>query len=112
RRDSFLTQGITIVFIIIFLGLYFRKKRAPLIILVPVVFGALFSLAAIYFIKGSISIIALGTGSVILGIAVNYSLHVFNHYRHTRNMRQVIADLAFPLTIGSFTTIGGFLCLQ
>ncbi|MBC7886295.1 MAG: 1-acyl-sn-glycerol-3-phosphate acyltransferase [Ferruginibacter sp.] len=112
RKDSLLTQGITVVFIIVFLGLYFRKKLAPFIILIPVLFGALFSLAAVYFIKGSISVIALGTGSVILGIAVNYSLHLFNHYRHTKNMEQVIADLAFPLTIGSLTTIGGFLCLE
>ncbi|HMJ46592.1 MAG TPA: 1-acyl-sn-glycerol-3-phosphate acyltransferase, partial [Ferruginibacter sp.] len=111
RKDSLLTQGITVVFIIVFLGIYFRKKRAPFIILVPVLFGALFSLAMIYFIKGSISVIAIGTGSVILGIAVNYSLHVFNHYRHTRNIREMIGDLSIPLTVGSITTIGGFLCL-
>ena len=112
RKDSLITQGITVLFIIVFLGLYFRKKRAPFIILIPVVFGALFSLAALYFIKGSISVIALGTGSVILGIAVNYSLHLFNHYRHTNSIEQVIKDLAFPLTVGSLTTIGGFLCLE
>ncbi|MFT3909599.1 MAG: MMPL family transporter [Ferruginibacter sp.] len=112
RKDTLLTQGGIVVFLIVFLGFYFKRKRAPIVILVPVVFGALFSLAFIYFIKGSISVIALGTGSVILGIAVNYSLHVYNHYRHTRSIKTVIEDLAMPLTIGSFTTIGGFLCLQ
>lgn len=112
RKDSLLTQGVTILFIIVFLGLYFRKKRAPFVILIPVLFGALFSLAAIYFIKGSISVIALGTGSVVLGIAVNYSLHVFNHYRHTNNIHDLINDLAMPMTVGSFTTIGGFFCLE
>jgi uncharacterized protein len=110
RKDSLLTQGITVLFIVIFLGIYFRKKRAPF--LIPVLFGAAFSLAAVYFIKGKISVIALGTGSVVLGIAVNYSLHVFNHYRHTRSIRQLIKDLAIPMTIGSITTVGGFLCLQ
>ncbi|MBS1598046.1 MAG: 1-acyl-sn-glycerol-3-phosphate acyltransferase [Bacteroidetes bacterium] len=112
RRDTLLTQGVTIVFLICFIGFYFRKKRAPFLILVPVLFGALFSLSAIYFIKSTISVIALGTGSVILGIAVNYSLHLFNHYRHTRNIKEVIRDLSMPLTVGSFTTIGGFLCLE
>lgn len=112
RRDTIFTQGITLVFLIVFLGFYFKKKRAPVVILIPVLFGALFSLAAIYFIKGSISVIALGVGSVVLGIAVNYSLHVFNHYRHTRSIEQVIKDLAMPLTVGSFTTIGGFFCLE
>ncbi|MGN6214714.1 1-acyl-sn-glycerol-3-phosphate acyltransferase [Parafilimonas sp.] len=112
RKDTLYTQGITVLFLIFFIGFYFRKKSAPLLVLIPVVYGALFSLAVIYFLKGSISVIALGTGSVILGIAVNYSLHVFNHYRHTKNIEEVIKDLAFPLTLGSFTTIGGFLCLE
>ncbi|MDN3583529.1 1-acyl-sn-glycerol-3-phosphate acyltransferase [Mucilaginibacter flavus] len=112
RRDTALTQGATVVVLILFLGLYFRKKRAPVIILIPVLFGSLFSLTAIYFLKGSISVIALGTGSVVLGIAINYSLHVFNHYRHTKSVEQVLKDLVMPLTVGSFTTIGGFLCLE
>ncbi len=112
RKDTLLTQGITVVFLVLFIGFYFRKKRAPFLVLLPVVFGALFSLALLYFIKGKISVIALGTGSVILGIAVNYSLHVFNHYRHTHSIQQVIADLTMPLTVGSLTTVGGFLCLQ
>lgn len=112
RKDTLLTQGVIVLFLILFLGFYFKRKRAPIVILVPVLFGALFSLAIIYFIKGSISIIALGTGSVILGIAVNYSLHVYNHYRHTGSIETVIKDLTQPLTVGSFTTIGGFFCLQ
>ncbi|MEJ7768483.1 MAG: 1-acyl-sn-glycerol-3-phosphate acyltransferase [Chitinophagaceae bacterium] len=112
RKDTMVTQGITIAFLIFFISVFFKKKRAPFLILVPVVFGALFSLAVIYLIKGSISVIALGTGSIVLGIAVSYSLHVFNHYRHTGNIHEVLRDLSFPLTIGSLTTIGGFLCLQ
>jgi 1-acyl-sn-glycerol-3-phosphate acyltransferase len=112
RKDNLLTQSIAVLFIIVFIAWYFRKVTAPIIMLLPVIFGALFSLSIIYFIKGKISVIALGTGSVVLGIAINYSLHVFNHYRHTRNMRVVLQDLSMPMTIGSFTTIGGFLCLQ
>jgi predicted RND superfamily exporter protein len=37
---------------------------------------------------------------------------VFNHYRHLPDIRQVIRDLAMPMTVGSLTTVGGFLCLQ
>lgn len=112
RKDTLITQGLTVFILVVFLGAYFRKKTAPFIILIPVLFGSLFALSAIYFIDGSISVIALGTGSVVLGIAVNYSLHIFNHHRHTQNIAQVIRDLTLPLTVGSFTTIGGFLCLE
>jgi predicted exporter len=112
RRDSFLTLSITTLFLILFISWYFKKKRAPFLILLPVMQGALFSLSIIYWIKGTISVIALAAGSIVLGIAINYSLHVYNHFRHRRDMRLVLQDLTFPLTIGGFTTIGGFLCLQ
>jgi uncharacterized protein len=112
RKDTILTVGITSLFLILFTGWYFKRNRAPLLILIPVIFGALFSLSIIYWIKGSISVIALAAGSVVLGIAINYSLHVYNHFRHRRNMPEVLKDLSFPLTIGGLTTIGGFLCLQ
>jgi 1-acyl-sn-glycerol-3-phosphate acyltransferase len=112
RKDTFLTQGITVLFLIVFIGIYFRKKSAPFLVLVPVIFGCLFSLAVIYLVQGKISVIALATGSVVLGIAISYSLHIFNHFRHTRNIRSVVNDLSTPMTIGSFTTIGGFICLQ
>lgn len=112
RQDTYFTQGITVLLLIVLIALFFRKKRAPLLVMLPVVFGALFSLAIVYLIKGEISVIALGAGCVVLGIAVNYSLHVFNHYRHLPDIRRVIKDLATPMTIGSFTTVGGFLCLQ
>jgi len=112
RTDTMFTQGLTVIFLILFIGFYFRRKRAPVLVLLPVVYGAAFSLACIYFFKGSISVIALGTGSIVLGIAVNYSLHVFNHHRHVPDVRQVVKDLAFPLTIGGLTTIGGFFCLE
>jgi 1-acyl-sn-glycerol-3-phosphate acyltransferase len=112
RQDTMFTQGITVVLLVVLIAFFFRKKRAPLLVMLPVAFGALFSLACIYLIKGKISVIALGAGAVVLGIAVNYSLHVFNHYRHLGNIKETIRDLATPMTIGSFTTIGGFLCLQ
>ena len=112
RKDSILTLSITLVFLVVFIAWYFKKKRAPFIIMLPVLLGALFSLSVIYLIKGTISVIALAAGSIVLGIAINYSLHVYNHFRHRRDMRAVIEDLAFPLTIGGLTTIGGFLALQ
>jgi len=112
QKDTILTQGITILLLVVLIALFFRKKRAPVLVMLPVLFGGGFALAMIYFIQGTLSVIALGAGCVVLGIAVNYSLHVFNHYRHLPDARKVIRDLATPMTVGSFTTVGGFLCLQ
>src|SRR5262249_48400487 len=63
RNDSFYTMALITLFLVIFVSWYFRQKRAPLLILIPVIYGAVFSLACIYLLRGSISVIALGTGS-------------------------------------------------
>ncbi len=52
-------------------------RHSPLL-MVPVVFGAVsdFAIAlAIAVYQGSVSVIALGAGAVILGIAIDFSVH-------------------------------------
>lgn len=112
RKDSMLTVSLVVIFLAVFLIGFFRKKRVPFLIFIPVAFGALFSLCCIYWLKGSISILAIAAGSVILGIAINYSLHFLSHLKHTRDIKMVIEDLVRPMTIGSTTTVIAFFCLQ
>ena len=111
RRDSWLTQIFTITFLLVLFYFFFRRKRVPLVMLIPVAFGFVFALGMMYLLQGDISVIAIAMGAVVFGIAVNYSIHLFNHYRHHPDMKVVIRELSVPMTIGSFTTITGFLCL-
>ncbi len=112
QRDTFLTLSVMLVLLAIFIFGYFRKKRVPLLIMFPVAFGALFALCMINVVQGSISIIAIAAGSIILGIAVNYSLHFLSHLKHVHSVEQVIKDLVKPMTLGSATTVLAFFCLQ
>lgn len=111
KQDTILTLSITIVCILLFIGLFFRRKRIPFIMMLPVLFGGLFAIAVIAITKGSISSIALGAGSIVLGIGINYSLHFFSHYRHSASIPETIGDLITPMTIGSITTVGSFFSL-
>lgn len=111
KHDTMITLTIAILIIIVFISLAFRNWLAMILISVPVLFGGLFALSAIYFINGSISTIAIGAGAAVFGIAMSYSIHVLSHRQHTKSVVQVIEELAYPLTIGSFTTIGAFLGL-
>lgn len=111
KRDTALTLTVTITLLLLFIGLFFRRKRVPIIMMLPVIFGGLFSLAIIAITKGSISAIAVAAGSIVLGIAINYSLHFFSHYKHCGSIEQTISDLLVPMTLGSFTTVGSFFSL-
>ncbi|HNW89078.1 MAG TPA: MMPL family transporter [Bacteroidales bacterium] len=111
KKDFMITMGIAIFVLFIFFGIFFRNKSTIFMLLLPVVFGALFSLAVISLVSPNISLIAIGAGSIILGVAMNYSIHFYSHYRHVHSVRQVIRELSLPLTLGSITTIGAFLGL-
>ncbi len=112
RHDSIFTSLIALGVIVLLLFLFFRRILVIFYILLPVAFGALFSLTLFYFLKGEISAIALGAGSIVLGIAINYSLHFFTHYKHERSVEKVITDLTLPMLIGCTTTVGAFVSLQ
>lgn len=112
RKDSMVTSISALCIIVLLLFLFFRRIQIIFYILLPVVFGALFSFTLLYFLRGEISAIAVGAGSIILGIAINYSLHFFTHYKHERSIEKVISDLTLPMLIGCTTTVGAFLSLQ
>lgn len=100
-----------LIIILGFLFFFYRNWSLPLLMITPVIFGGVFSLGMIYLIQGSISAIAIGAGSVIIGIALDYSFHVFAHYQHTRNIKSVVNDVAVPMMIGSVSTVGAFFSL-
>ena len=45
----------------------------------------IFSLAIIYWFRGSISGIALGSGAIVFGIVIDYSFHFFSHQKHNKD---------------------------
>jgi predicted exporter len=73
--------------------------------------GAGLSLSVLVFIFGSISAIALGIGAVLIGISIDYSLHLFTHYRESGSITKTLADIALPLLMSGLTTAAAFLCL-
>ncbi len=111
KNDSLLTSSIAIVLIALLLGLYFKNPLVTIFILFPVGFGMVFSLSLLFLLKGVVSAIAVGAGAVVLGIAINYSLHFFTHYKHTRDVKTVLKDLTTPMLIGCTTTVGAFFSL-
>lgn len=111
KKDTFYTMLFAITAIIAILLLYYRKWLIPVYILLPTLFGGLFSLGIIGWTRDNISGISLATGSVLIGITLDYALHFFTHLKHSRSIRETIADIAFPMLTGSFTTIAAFVAL-
>ncbi|WP_417887469.1 MMPL family transporter [Zunongwangia sp.] len=111
KSDVKITVSIAISILLILLIFFYRKIYVPLILFIPGVLAAFTSVAILYFIKGSISAISIGIGSILLGITLDYGLHILTHYRNNRDIKQLYKEVATPVLMSSFTTSIAFLCL-
>lgn len=111
KKDSVFAILCSLVLILALLLYSFPRKRDIVLILLSVGFGWLFGMAALSLIVGKVSVIVLGIGSVLIGIAVNYPLHLLVHQRYTPSVRQTLKEVLSPLITGNITTIGAFMAL-
>ena len=111
KTDSILAVCIAGFLILALLIYVFRNLRNILLIVVSVGWGWLFAMGAIALYYDSVSIIVIGIASVILGIAVNYPLHLIDHLKESDNPRAALREIISPLVVGNVTTVGAFLCL-
>lgn len=111
KRDMLFTVGISLIIIVIILLLCFRRGRFILRMTGPVLYGGLFALACMYWLKGYMSLMSLGISSIILGVAISYCLHVLIHHHFAGDVERVLREESAPVVLGCLTTIGAFLGL-
>ena len=111
KEDLKLTLSFTIIIILLILILVFRSYLLPFLFILPAIFGMAFSLALIYWLRGGISGIALGSGAIVFGIVIDYSFHFFSHQKHNKDNSKTIIELYKPLLFSAFTTIMAFYAL-
>ena len=75
KKDSQWAISISVTLILLLLVFSFRKVKNLLLIGVAIVFGWLFAMGFMAVLRSDVSLIVLGIGSIIIGIAVNYPLH-------------------------------------
>lgn len=111
KRDSILAVLLAVIGIIAVLWISFRRLSDMMWIGITLLFGMVFSLGCIGLFKDSISVIVIGLGSIIVGIAANYPLHFLHSLRDTGDNRRTLQEMVTPLLVGNITTVSAFLCL-
>ncbi len=111
KHDLTTTVSLALLLVLVFLLLCFRRWDTIPLLLLPVFFGILFGLSAMYFIRGTFSLLALGIGAVVLGVAMSYVLHILTHHQYVKDTDQLLKDQVKPVLLGCVTTIGSFSAL-
>lgn len=112
KSDLKSTITASLILVLIIIVICFRNYNTIPLLILPVAFGVVFGLAVMYFIKGEFSLLSLGIGAVVLGVAFSYVLHILTHYKYVSNPEKVLTDQVRPISLGCITTIGSFMGLM
>ena len=111
KTDSLLSVALALVLILLLLYVTLRSWRHLLLIFLSIGWGWLFAMGCLSLVHHEVSVIVVGISSIILGIAVNYPLHLIDHLGHTPDVRSSLREIVMPLVVGNVTTVGAFLTL-
>ena len=111
KRDIQFTVSIAMTLLVILLIVFYRKITLPFILFAPTFFGGLLAIAILCLIRTKISAISLGIGSVLLGVTLDYGLHILTHIRNGNSIKNLYKEVAPSVLMSSLTTACAFLCL-
>ena len=103
KKDSIISITFAVILILLLLWLVFRNVRNMMLIAVSIAWGWLFAMGCLTLVHNDVSIIVIGISSVILGIAVNYPLHLIAHLSHTTDVQTALKEIRMPLVVGNVT---------
>ena len=112
KRDVAVTLTITLILLISLIAYFFRRRRAVIVIFIPTLLGGLIALGVLSLFKEEISIISLGIGAVLLGMSIDFSLHVYSHYREHHSIEKLFSQISVPIILSMATTVIAFLALR
>ncbi|MDR9501648.1 MAG: hypothetical protein RI601_07615 [Desulfurivibrionaceae bacterium] len=111
QRDLRILLPIASLLLLLLLLVSLRDGRAFVVLGIPFL-AAPFAIGVVDLVFGRISALALGFGIVLLGIAVDFSVHIYLALRRRQqSTAQVMAGLRRPLLLATLTTSGVFVVL-
>ena len=113
RRDTTRTSTIAVLAIAALILVACRRRWLALLALVPVLFGALGAVAVFYLTGDLVSSVALGCGSMLIGVAVDYGIYVVYQLDNSppasrEALARTVAGLVPALAFGALTTMAAF----
>ncbi len=115
KGDIQLTVTVSLIAISILSLLVYSRPLLMLLTLLPALFGTMLALALSRFFIPNISAIIIGSGAMLIGIAVDYGIHFLYHLDQAgkdETKAAIMSRITRPLILGAATTLLAFLTLQ
>ncbi len=111
KKDIVLTVSLALATLMVVIFIFYRSARVFLFILIPSAMGGATTLSLFAWAGVEVSLISVSIGSILLGISIDFALHVFTHFRSTGDIRNTLKEIAEPAMLSSTTTAAAFYTL-
>jgi predicted exporter/SAM-dependent methyltransferase len=116
QADSVRTSVIATVAVAGLMVAAYRRRWLSLLGLVPPLFGALGAIGVFYLTGESVSAVALGCGSILIGVTVDYGICVLYRAEDApgadrEQLARLMSQLAPTVIFGALTTMAAFLVM-
>ncbi len=108
QRDMKVVISASLLALLLIFLIFMRRRQALSVFLIPVIIlGPALALTGL--VDGSVSAITIGFGAVLLGVTIDYGLHIyFSLAGRQRPPGEIVASLVPPLLGAGLTTAGAF----
>ncbi|MFC1585309.1 RND family transporter [Fibrobacterota bacterium] len=118
-RNGFIATSISAFLVIAAILVFFRSFGAFLAVVIQVSYSCLLTLAGAGLIYGRLNLYTMFVISVILGMGIDYSIHLMGHFQMSaasgmpwkHAMKETYSKLIRPMLLAAVTTIAGLLAL-
>lgn len=111
KGDILKTVLISMSVLMVLLIVFYRKLFIPILVFIPTIFATVFALGCLYLYKPVISAISLSIGAVLIGITIDFTLHILTHFKKNADVKILFKELTKPLLMSGTTNAVAFLCL-
>ena len=111
KRDVYVIGACTFTGVALLFLLFFRSLHAFVLASLPALFGILCATSAGIVALGGLDGLTIAFGTALMGVAIDYSIHVINHYSllgRDTSPADTVRRLAPSLTLGAATTMASF----
>jgi predicted exporter len=112
-RTDIRRLGITAAVVaVVILLLSYRSMRLLLIGGLPLLSAVAAGVIAVDLVFGAIHGIVLAFGVTVIGVAIDYPIHLFSHLNASEPVRRSLADIWPTIRLGAITTAMGYLAMS
>lgn len=101
KHDMGIASTVSLIFILGYLLLHFKRLEAIILIVVPLLFGIICTFAVAALVFGQLNILTAFIGVILLGLGIDHGIHLLSRYRDEMHNGKSQADTIYSTFVNT-----------